>query len=237
MSKIVFIGDSVTKGIGYGGVTASDTFARKIGLANGYAVADIINAGVSSDTSAGVLSRLNADVISHAPDVCVVCIGVNDWATGVTVSAFKSNLASIISQLKSANIKVVVFTDNMNRGNNAQFIAYSAFIDATKEEAAAANCPLIDFYSRMCVEAMVGAHTALYADMIHLSIAGHTYWANFAAKPWHAGFFLPDPVVSPCEPGECPECPPAATELQLALSDLLSSGISAARLQRVLNAI
>lgn len=52
-SGIVFLGDSITKGTDYGGVTLTDTFAYKIGTANGYPPASIYNKGVGSDTSAG----------------------------------------------------------------------------------------------------------------------------------------------------------------------------------------
>lgn len=85
MSKIVFIGDSLTKGIGYGGVTATDTFAYKIGIANGYAPADILNKGVSSDTAFGVLNRIQADAVhlSQAGHGYVADVALRSRHTGL----------------------------------------------------------------------------------------------------------------------------------------------------------
>src|SRR3546814_8985137 len=80
MSKIVFLGDSITRGAT---LAVADTFAYQVGVANGYAPADIINAGVSGDESADALARVGTDAIALAPDVCVVCLLVNDAKNGV----------------------------------------------------------------------------------------------------------------------------------------------------------
>lgn len=39
---------------------------------------NIINAGISGDTSWGGAERLDRDVLSHNPDLVVVCFGLND---------------------------------------------------------------------------------------------------------------------------------------------------------------
>lgn len=193
MSKIVFIGHSVVKGTGYGNVTTADTFAHKIGIANGYAAANILNKGVSSDTTAGMRSRFQADVLAQNPAVCVFagCV-VNDWATGVPVATTKSNLLSMITDAQAAGIKCVLFTDNANRGTAAEFGSYYPFIEAIKEVAAAKGCPLVDLYSRMCQRMLVGDHVALYVDSIHLTIAGHQFVVDHAARSFYSGFFVAD---------------------------------------------
>lgn len=206
MSKIIFIGHSVVKGVGYGGVTAVDSFAHKIGIANGYVAADILNKGVSSDTSAGVLARLDADVIANEPSVCAVMLGVNDWSTGVPVSTFKQNFLSIVDAVKSAGIKCVVFTDNAYRGTSAQFSSYYQYIEAIREVAFLKDCCLVDLYGRMLQRMIVGDHAILYSDNIHLSVAGHQFVADHAAKSFHGGFFLADPDEQP-PPGPVGESP------------------------------
>src|SRR3546814_4585453 len=75
MSKIVFLGDSITRGAT---LAVADTFAYQVGVANGYAPADIINSGVSGDESPDALARVGADAIALAPDGCVVCLLLND---------------------------------------------------------------------------------------------------------------------------------------------------------------
>jgi lysophospholipase L1-like esterase len=199
MPKIVFVGHSVPLGVGYGGVTVADTFVQKVGLANGYAATDIVNASVGGNKTADVLASLQTDVLALSPAVCVVMIGVNDWINGVPLATFKANLTSIVDQIQAKGIKCTLFTDNMYCGSSAQFASYGAFIDAVREVAFLKKCNLVDLYARMCQEALVGAHSPYYVDLIHLTVAGHAFVAAFAAKPWHVGFFNQAalPVVSP----------------------------------------
>lgn len=226
MNGIVFLGHSVPKGTDYGGVTAADTFVRKIGVAAGYAVSDIINAGKSSDTTTGMLGRFAADVLAHSPSVLVFagCV-VNDWATGIPVTTTKANLLNMADQAKALGIRCVMFTDTMNRGTSAEFTSYYPYVEATKEVAALKGMPLVDTYARLAQQALVGDHASLYVDSLHYSIAGHTFIANFAAKPYHAGFFVADPVVVP-DPGPDPTPDPSEpSALLLAVTDyVLATG-------------
>lgn len=189
MPKIIGFGHSVMKGIGYGGVTGTDTFIHKIGIANGYAASEIINKGVSSDTSAGALARLNTDVISQSPSVCAIMLGANDWSTSVPLATFKANLSEIVRRLNVAGIKCALFTDNASRGSVAQFNSYYPYIEAIKEVAAAHDCPLIDLYGRMLQAMMVSSYSHLYVDSIHLTVAGHKFVADHAARSFYSGAF------------------------------------------------
>jgi acyl-CoA thioesterase-1 len=69
---VVFLGDSITAG---DGVAPEVTFPHRLGVALGVPVR---NAGISGDTTAGGLRRLDADVFVHRPRVVVVELGVND---------------------------------------------------------------------------------------------------------------------------------------------------------------
>lgn len=190
MSKIIFIGDSITKGTDYGGVTAADTFAAKIGAANGFT--NCINAGVASDTSAGVLARLSVDVIQKAPAVCVVMIGINDWSTGVTVSAYRANIESIFSGLAAAGIRTVGITSSMQRGSTAEFAAFQPYVQAFEAEARAKRVPVVDLYRGMATSYLYLSSTdfaALYVDTVHLTVKGHDFVAALAGRPSFAGVF------------------------------------------------
>lgn len=146
MGKIVFVGHSVPKGTDYGGVTRTDTFGYKIGIAAGYADADIYIRGVGSEVSSGLLARIPTDVIALAPDVCGVMIGANDWGLNIPVATFKANLRAIASAITSAGIKLVLFTDNMVRGDQAGFLSIGKYEDAIRDIAVEFNCPLVDTY-------------------------------------------------------------------------------------------
>ena len=193
MSNIVFIGDSVTKGTGYGGVTLTDTFAYKIGIQNGYPSSNIINSGVNSDTSAGLLARLVQDVYQYSPSVCVVEIGVNDWINNIPVPTYVSNLEAIFSNLISQGISPIFLSSPVYRGTNAQFLAYRAYIRAADDVCATNNVPIVDLYRDMCQEYFcVGNNNwnLLYADTIHLSKSGHQYVADMAARSKYNGIFI-----------------------------------------------
>ena len=192
MSKIVFIGDSITKGTDYAGVTTIDTFAYKIGTANGYAASDISNKGVASDTSSGVLARLQNDVISMRPGVCVLMIGVNDWKTGVPVDQYTSNVQQILRDLKSASIKPVVMSSVMYRGTNAQFASWKPYLEALENVCASEGVDCIDVYREFTYATYYAGPDvwkAYYFDQIHLAKAGHTFVAGIAARDLLAGVF------------------------------------------------
>ena len=186
MPKIVFIGDSITKGVGYGGVTAADTFAQKIGVANGYDV--IMNKGVSSDTSAGVLARLQADVLDEEPAVCVLMIGANDWQNSVPLATYKSNLTAISQAVSGAGIKLVHMTSNMQRGSVTVIKSFETYVRASEEMDCDAR---VDVWREMILRGFTEDHAQYYADAIHPNVAGHAYIASLAARPKHAGVFLP----------------------------------------------
>lgn len=186
MGKIVFIGDSITKSVGYGGVTATEAFPHLIGCANGYAPPDIVNKGVSSDTSAGVLARLQADVLDLQPCVCVLMVGVNDWYGGVPLATYKANMDAIAAAVMNAGIKLVLITSNLYRGTAAQIVAQEQFVKASEEVACDGR---VDLFRDIALRALGGEHLPLYADMVHLSKAGHTYVAQLAGRIKHVGLF------------------------------------------------
>lgn len=194
MSKIVWLGTSVTKGTDYGGVTPATTFAQKIGVASGYQASEVVNKGVGSCTTSQMLDRLSADVLSHCPDVCVVETIPNDWALSVPLSAFEADIASIFGQLTGAGVKVVALNSSMKRGSQQQFLSYQVYLKAFEKQAAIAGAPLFDLYREMATSYLYltsAQFGALYVDSIHLSVAGHQFVADLAAAPRYSGMFSP----------------------------------------------
>lgn len=186
MSKIVFIGDSLTKGTDYGGVTTTDTFAHKIGIAAGYQACEILNKGIGSDTAAGVLARLQSDVIAHNPAVCVLMIGANDLVLGVTLASFKSTLEDIADALSLAGIKLVIMTTNLQRGSAAHIANQEQFVQATESIPCVG---VVDVFRSMATKALMGDYLQFYVDTIHLTKQGHEYVASVATKTNSLNFF------------------------------------------------
>lgn len=192
MSKIVFAGTSVTKGVGYSGVAATDTFAHKIGVANNYAGADIINAGVGGDTSSSLLSRLHTDVISYGPAVVVVEIGINDWAKGVGTETFRSNISAIFSDLIVAGVKTIAMS-KLQRGSTADIAGQNNYWQVFENECAVRSINVIDLFREECAAYLYLTNSAFYAnyaDSLHFTPAGHQFVTDFCTRSTHSGWFI-----------------------------------------------
>lgn len=194
LKKIVFLGDSVTKGTDYGSVATSDTFAHKVGLGCGYLAENISNAGVSSDTSAGALARLQADVISKAPDICVLMLGHNDYAQGVSINTYISNMTQIITQLLNANIQPVVLNGILMRGTSQYIDGFRAYIEALETIANAFNIGIVDIlreyaYGYLYLYQSGSTFQSLYVGNIHQTKAGHQFIADICLRPHYRHYF------------------------------------------------
>lgn len=221
MSKIVFVGDSLTKAADYGGVTAAQSFARLIGLAAGYAVEDIHNAGRSGENAADGLLRLDTDVIALNPAVCVVMFGNND-GYGTTkaqaVAKYKSDMIQYVVRLRAAGIKVVFHSIMMGRGDTTIFQGINPYLIALEEVVGQYSVPYVDLFREYCFTVARSEYLPLYVDNVHQTVAGHQYIANYAMRAKHAGFYTvqAEPV---------PEEPDPGNGLLLALADyVLSTG-------------
>ncbi|MFW2177115.1 MULTISPECIES: GDSL-type esterase/lipase family protein [unclassified Moraxella] len=103
-SKVIALGDSLTFGYGATPETAYPTvLANKTGW-------EVINEGVSGDTSEGVLKRLDK-VIEVNPKLLLLGIGGNDVLQRVAPTTTTSNINQIIDKLKSANIPMVLIAE------------------------------------------------------------------------------------------------------------------------------
>lgn len=104
--EIVFLGDSLTAGLG---VERQDGFPERLSgmLAEEGLPIHLVNAGSSGDTSAGGLSRLDWSV-PDTVDGVVVALGANDALRGIPVERTRENLATIIARLKERGVRVLL---------------------------------------------------------------------------------------------------------------------------------
>ena len=103
---MVFLGDSLTAGLGLGEEAAYPAIVGELLAARGVAVR-IVNAGVSGDTSAGGLARLDW-LLSLHPDILVVALGANDGLRGQPVASIEANLREIVRRARAAGSRVVL---------------------------------------------------------------------------------------------------------------------------------
>ena len=103
---VVFLGDSLTAGYGLSEDEAYPAIVAKQLAAAGHPIR-FVNAGVSGDTSAGGLRRLDW-VLKQKPDVLVVGLGANDALRGQPIEGLETNLSAIVTKARGAGAKVLL---------------------------------------------------------------------------------------------------------------------------------
>lgn len=104
--RIVAFGDSLTAGYGLAPGEAFPAQLAKALEAKGVA-AEIANAGVSGDTTAAGLGRLDW-AVPEGTDAVIVELGANDALRGIDPDETRRNLDAILSRLKARNIDVLL---------------------------------------------------------------------------------------------------------------------------------
>ncbi len=104
--QVVFLGDSLTAGLGLGEEAAFPAIVGEL-LAERGVPARIVNAGVSGDTSAGGLARVDW-LLSLHPDVLVLALGANDGLRGQPVAGIETNLREIVRRARAAGAQVLL---------------------------------------------------------------------------------------------------------------------------------
>jgi acyl-CoA thioesterase-1 len=104
--KIVVLGDSLTAGLG---LLETQSYPHRLQEkidADGFQY-EVVNAGVSGDTSAGGLRRLDW-VLQEDVRVLILALGANDGLRGLSVAEMKQNLAQIIEKAQARNVVVIL---------------------------------------------------------------------------------------------------------------------------------
>jgi acyl-CoA thioesterase-1 len=104
--KILALGTSLTQGYGLPPGTEF-TVQLQAALKQAGVDAVVTNAGVSGDTSAGGLARLDWSLADH-PDAVILELGSNDMLRGIAPSETEKNLRAILARLKAAHVKVLL---------------------------------------------------------------------------------------------------------------------------------
>jgi len=103
---IVAFGDSLTAGLG---VPVAQTYPARLGerlRREGYDY-KVVNAGVSGDTTAGGLRRVDW-ALRLKPDIVILELGVNDALRGQDLASVRANLEQIVTRFQEAGARVLV---------------------------------------------------------------------------------------------------------------------------------
>ena len=103
---IAALGDSLTAGLGVSPEEAYPAVLEARLRREGFEYR-VINAGVSGDTSAGGLRRIDW-VLKLRPDVVIVALGANDGLRGQAPDVLRDNLTRIIERARAAGVRVLL---------------------------------------------------------------------------------------------------------------------------------
>jgi acyl-CoA thioesterase-1 len=119
--SILVFGDSLVAGLG---LPEAEGFVTQLQAAldhEGLAVT-LVNGGVSGDTTATALARLDW-ALGGNPDGVLVEIGANDMLQGVAVDTVRANLEAIMAKLAAARLPVLLAGMKANRGLGPDYVA------------------------------------------------------------------------------------------------------------------
>jgi acyl-CoA thioesterase I len=173
---ILFFGDSLTAGYGLSVEEAFPALVEKK-LIKGGKPAKVVNAGLSGETSAGGLSRIDW-ILRQPVDIFVLELGANDGLRGLPIDQTEKNLQAIINKVKSKypKTKIVIagmmVPPNMGPDYTAKF--RKVFPDIAKKN----NATLIPFL----LENVAGNDKLNQADGIHPNVEGHKIVADNVYK-------------------------------------------------------
>src|SRR5438094_9642003 len=106
MPEILAFGDSLTAGLGLPTVATCPVRLEPRLKADGVAVR-VVNAGVSGDTTAGGLARLDW-ALADKPDFVILELGANDALRGIDPKIVRANLDKMIAKILSSGAKLLL---------------------------------------------------------------------------------------------------------------------------------
>lgn len=162
--RVVFLGDSLTAGYGLSKEQSVPSLVQKRLDAEGYNY-EVVNHGVSGDTSAGGVSRLEW-ALSGDVRVLVLELGANDGLRGVPVESMKANLETIITGARKRGVRVLL--TGMEAPPNHGPVYTAEFRQAYRDLAREHDVAFVPFY----LEGVAGNPALNIADGIHPNVDG-----------------------------------------------------------------
>jgi len=103
---MVCLGDSITEGFGASQPSAPDKTKSWPAFLQNKVKITVKNAGISGDTAADGLARVDKDVLSKNPQIVIILLGGNDFLRQRPASETKNDLQAIINRVKKEERKV-----------------------------------------------------------------------------------------------------------------------------------
>lgn len=164
--RIVVLGDSITAGYGLDPAQAYPALLQQKLDAAGLHFT-VVNAGVSGDTTAGGLRRLDW-TLGRGAEVLIVALGGNDGLRGIAPKQTEENLSGIIRRARDKNpgIRIIVTGMEMPGNMGPDFVA--EFRELFPRVAKTGNAALVPFL----LEGVGGVPALNQPDLIHPTADG-----------------------------------------------------------------
>ncbi len=162
---VVFLGDSLTAGFG---VDEGEAFPALVGerLRDEGRPIRVVNAGVSGDTSAGGLRRLDW-VLDLGPDLLVVGLGANDGLRGQPIDLLAANLRAIVVRAHERGAAVILLGMRLPPNLGSDYVG--EFEAVYPKLARELDVPLVPFL----LEGVAARRSLNLEDGIHPNPEGH----------------------------------------------------------------
>ena len=160
-SVILFAGTSLTAGYGLDPDSAYPMQVQRLIDAEGLQF-QVVNAGVSGETSAGLLRRLQW-LMREPFDIIVIETGANDGLRGIPVATMERNIQQIIDGVKAARPRAQILLVQMEAPSNMGAVYTRPFHDAFPALAKKNGIPLLPFL----LDGVAGIRHLNQGDGIH----------------------------------------------------------------------
>jgi acyl-CoA thioesterase I len=165
-ATVLALGDSITAGLG---APAEASYPAQLAAATGW---NVVNGGISGDTSAQALERLPALLAEHRPALVIVSLGGNDFLRRASADDTQANLRRIVAAVRQAQAQVLLVAVPQPSLTAAAGLGLS-------------DHPL---YARLAAELKLPLHEqgwsrvladeGLKSDQIHANAAGYRVFAD-----------------------------------------------------------
>lgn len=160
-----FVGDSLTAGFG---VASSESYVSILEkkLKPHFSNISLMNAGVSGDTSAGVLRRLDW-ILQDRPQKVFLCIGANDGLRGLPLSTLEKNLNTLVNTIQQSGSQVILMGMMIPPNYGPKYTAdFKAIYPRVAQENNVLFLPFL-------LEGVAGEIKLNQSDGIHPNVKGH----------------------------------------------------------------
>ncbi|QJD98362.1 arylesterase [Mucilaginibacter robiniae] len=177
MNNLLFLGDSLTAGYGLQNVH-QESFPALIQqkINQNQLPYQVINAGISGDTSAGGLNRIDR-LLLQPINIFVLELGINDILRGIPPAITQQNLQAIVNKVKQKYPQVRMALMGMELPLNLGGFLATEFLAIFRKVAEANQMAFVPFF----LEGVAGLPHLNLADRMHPSAAGYRIIAD---KVW-----------------------------------------------------